>query len=210
MQEMLCHRKDVGEFQKQSRTAKKTDVKAWAAKTLPTLRSICNSPRRPGAVPWAPGTKLVRDRQGCPAAEAYLAGGTRVPAARRRFESSLLLVRVPRRRCANARTVARLDGAPVDEEGRYGDATASPSAMSLSMPAFRWRLPKQVLNFAVSRPRAAACAFRSASFRPATREEPIVVFPELSLRPAHAMPRGGRAFAVRQRVAPVDELILSP
>ena len=38
MQEMLAdHRKDVGEFQKQSRTAKDPDVKAWAAKTLPTL-----------------------------------------------------------------------------------------------------------------------------------------------------------------------------
>jgi putative membrane protein len=38
MQEMLTdHRKDVGEFQKQSRTAKDPDVKVWATKTLPML-----------------------------------------------------------------------------------------------------------------------------------------------------------------------------
>ena len=38
MQEMLTdHRKDVSEFQKESRTGKDPDVKAWATKTLPTL-----------------------------------------------------------------------------------------------------------------------------------------------------------------------------
>src|SRR5207237_37791 len=38
MQEMLNdHRKDVSEFQKESRSGKDPDVKAWAAKTLPTL-----------------------------------------------------------------------------------------------------------------------------------------------------------------------------
>jgi putative membrane protein len=38
MQEMLTdHRKDVSEFQKESRTGKDPDVKAWAAKALPTL-----------------------------------------------------------------------------------------------------------------------------------------------------------------------------
>jgi len=38
MQEMLTdHKKDVSDFQKESRTGKDPDVKAWAAKTLPTL-----------------------------------------------------------------------------------------------------------------------------------------------------------------------------
>jgi len=39
MQEMLNdHRKDVSDFQKESRSGKDPDVKAWATKTLPTLQ----------------------------------------------------------------------------------------------------------------------------------------------------------------------------
>jgi putative membrane protein len=39
MQEMLTdHRKDVNEFKKESQSGKDPDVKAWAAKTLPTLQ----------------------------------------------------------------------------------------------------------------------------------------------------------------------------
>jgi putative membrane protein len=39
MQEMVAdHRKDVSEFQRESRSGKDPDVKAWAAQTLPTLQ----------------------------------------------------------------------------------------------------------------------------------------------------------------------------
>jgi len=38
IQEMVAdHKKDVGEFRKESQSGKDSDVKAWAAKTLPTL-----------------------------------------------------------------------------------------------------------------------------------------------------------------------------
>jgi putative membrane protein len=79
MQEMLTdHRKDVGEFQKQSRTAKDPDVKAWAAKTLPTLEEhlqLAQAASR-GAVGTS-GTKTGSESEKAPSGTGGTApGGT--------------------------------------------------------------------------------------------------------------------------------------
>jgi putative membrane protein len=47
MQHMVAdHEKDVAEFEKASTSAQDSDVKAWAAKTLPTLREHLEQARR--------------------------------------------------------------------------------------------------------------------------------------------------------------------
>jgi putative membrane protein len=78
MQEMLNdHRKDVSDFQKESRSGKDPDVKAWAAKTLPTLQEhlqLAQTASR-GAVGTS-GTKPGSDTDKPTGGTAPRSGGT--------------------------------------------------------------------------------------------------------------------------------------